>query len=257
MNQVTILGATGMLGSACLKVIPGASHPSRAEFDAIKDKPNFQGWVINCIGAIPQRILDEDLMTELNSNFPKRLAQTSAKIIQIATDCVFSGLTGGYTESSTPDPVDAYGRSKLVGEIPTAMNIRCSIIGPDKTNASLFEWVRTQPEGATIQGYEDHIWNGVSTHVFAKLAKGIIENNFWIDHKIHFVPRNSLPKYEIVKLIAKKSGREDLNIVPKDTGQKVNRTLKTDYPELNKKLWKIAGYDEILSIEQIIQEMPL
>lgn len=246
-----------MLGSACLKVMPGASHPGRDEFDAIKDKPDFQGWIINCIGAIPQRISDADLMFELNSNFPKKLAQTDAKIIQIATDCVFSGMTGNYLESSIPDPVDEYGRSKLAGEISSVLNIRCSIIGPDKNNASLFEWVRTQPEDATIQGYEDHIWNGVSTHVFANLAKGIIENNFWIDHKIHFVPRNSVSKFELVKLIALKTGREDLNIVPKDTGHKVDRTLGTDYPELNKKLWQIAGYDEVLSVEQIVEEMPL
>lgn len=257
MTLVTILGASGMLGSACLRVIPYANHPDRSEFDALKDEPNFEGWVINCIGAIPQRISDQKLMHELNSNFPIRLSKTSAKIIQIATDCVFSGVKGNYSESSVPDPIDEYGRSKLAGEVPSSLNIRCSIIGPDKSGASLFEWVRSQPEGATISGYADHFWNGVSTDIFAKLAKGIIENSYWVDHKIHFVPLNHVSKYELVRLIAKRIGRDDLNILKTNTGGQVNRTLSTDYPEINKELWNLAGFETIPSIQQIVDEIPL
>ena len=254
-NNVTILGATGMLGSACAKVLPDAAKPTRKEFNALVDAPNFHGWVINCIGAIPQRINDLNVMKSLNSEFPLKIK--NAKVIQIATDCVFSGKTGNYLESSVKDPVDDYGRTKLAGESAESFKIRCSIIGPDKSDASLFEWVRQQPENSIIDGYEDHFWNGVSTHVFALLVKGLIEANYWESRTIHFVPRNHVSKYELVTLIAKRVGRTDIQINKKVTGTPVNRTLNTQFPEINKKLWKLAGFDEIPTIQEIVEEIPL
>ena len=254
-NQITILGATGMLGSACAKVLPDAIKPTRKDFDALVDTPNFQGWVINCIGAIPQRINDPALMNKLNSEFPHKIE--SAKVIQIVTDCVFSGQKGNYSESSPKDPIDLYGRTKLSGETARSLKIRCSIIGPDKSNASLFEWVRQQPENSRIDGYADHYWNGVSTHAFALLAKGIIETDYWHSRTVHFVPRDFVSKYELVKLIAKKVGRNDIQIHKKITGNPINRTLGTDFPEINKKLWKLAGFDEIPTIQEIVEQIPL
>jgi len=256
-DKVTILGSTGMLGSACAKLFPEAVTPSRIEFDALVDEPKFSGWVINCIGAIPQRISNPELMYKLNAELPKKLANSNAKVIQIATDCVFSGRKGKYTELSDKDPTDLYGKTKWEGEQSPIMKIRCSIIGPDKTNASLFEWVRKQPEGATIPGYTDHFWNGVSTNIFAKLTKGIIEANFWQNKTFHFVPSDYVSKFELVKLIAERTNRLDLNIIQKDTGKSINRTLATAYPEINKHLWKLAGYDQMPSIREIVEEIPL
>ena len=39
-----------------------------------------------------------------------------AKFIQISTDYVFDGLTGGYKEEDVPNPINEYGKSKLLGE---------------------------------------------------------------------------------------------------------------------------------------------
>jgi dTDP-4-dehydrorhamnose reductase len=256
MNDLTILGSSGMLGSACALAMPEATKPTRKEFDALNEIPKFSGWVVNCVGAIPQRVSEDNLMRKLNVDFPISLGAGDAKVIQIATDCVFSGADGNYTESSPKDPVDEYGRTKLAGESARSLKIRCSIIGPDKTSASLFEWVRQQPEGATIYGYADHFWNGVSTFVFAKLAKGIVDTQFWENSTYHFVPRNFVSKFELVTLIAKHTNRSDLNIVKKNTGHPVNRTLATDYPNMNQYFWELAGYTKIPTIQDIVEEIP-
>ena len=254
-NKVTILGSTGMLGSACASYFPNADMPTRAQFDALIDTPEFDGWVINCIGAIPQRINDPAVMNKLNSEFPHKIE--SAKVIQIVTDCVFSGQKGNYTESSPKDPIDLYGETKLLGESARSLKIRCSIIGPDKSNASLFEWVRQQPIGATINGYSDHYWNGVSTKIFAKLALGIIQENFWESKTYHFVPKDFVSKYELLNLIAQKTNRLDIKIKSIKTDKPINRTLSTNYPEINNYLWKLAGYDSPPTIAEIVNDIDL
>ncbi len=257
MDKITILGATGMLGSACAIELPHANQPSRAEFNALVDVPEFGGWVINCIGAIPQRITDLKMMWELNDNFPKKLSRTSSKVIQIATDCIFSGKAGNYSESSNPDPTDEYGKSKLSGESAKSLKIRCSIIGPDKSAASLFEWVRHQPQNAVIEGFTNHIWNGVTTKVFGNLCKGIIENDFYQNEVYHFVPAYKISKYELIKLIANRIGRNDLKIVPTENEKSIDRSLSTSYPEINQKLWEFAGYSKPPTIAQMIQDMDI
>ncbi len=255
MDEITVLGSSGMLGQAVSLLFPESYKPSRKEFDALKDDPRFSGWVINCIGAIPQRVKDSDTMWKLNAEFPLKIK--GAKVIQIATDCIFSGKKGNYLETDLPDPVDEYGRSKLAGEAAKSFKIRCSIIGPDKSNASLFEWVRQQPAEATIYGYVDHLWNGVTTQTFARLARALVDNNYWKSGTFHFLPQNSVSKFELVKLIAKKTNRNDLKIVEKKTGNPINRTLSTVNPDLNKKMWNLAGYSQAPTIEQLIEEIPL
>jgi dTDP-4-dehydrorhamnose reductase len=252
-SEVPILGATGMLGSACAKEFPNAKTPTRREIDAETDTPNLSGWVINCIGAIPQKEIDSFSMWKINSDFPRNIQ--GAKVIQIATDCVFRGDNGPYSEDSTKDAVDEYGKSKIAGEIANSLKIRCSIVGPDKSNASLFEWVRQQPEGAEINGYVDHIWNGVTTRVFANLCSGLIQADVYFNDTFHLVPADKVSKFELVKMIAKKTGRTDLIINPIETANPVDRTLMTKDPEMNLRLWALAGYAKPPSIHEMINEI--
>ena len=39
------------------------------------------------------------------------------KVIQIATDCVFDGLKGNYTEDDKHNAIDVYGKTKSLGEV--------------------------------------------------------------------------------------------------------------------------------------------
>ena len=64
-------------------------------------------------------------------------------IIQLSTDCVFSGKKGMYIEKDSPDADDIYGRSKIMGELnyKKALTLRKSTIGFElENNHGLFEW---------------------------------------------------------------------------------------------------------------------
>ena len=86
-------------------------------------------------------------MIKINSLLPHQLLNLSkkysARMIHISTDCVFSGKVGNYSENELPDPVDYYGKSKLLGEFydPKHLVIRTSIIGHElNTKRGLLEW---------------------------------------------------------------------------------------------------------------------
>ena len=291
MTKVLILGATGMLGAAVVKEFldfPGEvtvtarrqgaeslpSAFSEIAFDASTDDPSdaFRSlskveFVVNCIGIIKPYINDSDdkqrqTAVEVNSLFPQKLADwasaTGAKVIQIATDCVFSGSKGSYLESDSHDAIDVYGKSKSLGEVPneSMMHLRVSIIGPELgRSTSLLEWVRNQPQGAHINGFTDHVWNGVTTSHFGKLARGIIESNLFKSGVFHVVPSNRLPKDKLVQKIASVFGRDDIEIQPKSSGNTVDRTLETNTPDFNMALWAAAGYKTPPTIEQMLEEI--
>ena len=56
-----------------------------------------------------------------------------ARVLQIATDCVYSGAQGAYVETDLHDALDVYGKTKSLGECqePNVYHLRCSIIGPE------------------------------------------------------------------------------------------------------------------------------
>jgi dTDP-4-dehydrorhamnose reductase len=291
MTKVLILGATGMLGTAVLKEFEDfegevavtsrgkkvenlPSSISQLNFDAAKDDPAavFTGlghvdYVVNCIGIIKPYISDSDdkqrlNALQINSLFPQKLAEwassTGVKVIQIATDCVFSGFKGSYLETDAHDALDVYGKSKSLGEVPnpSMMHLRVSIIGPEVgRSTSLLEWVRNQPEDAEIFGFTDHVWNGVTTTHFGKLARGIIESNLFKPGVFHVVPGNRLPKDKLVQKIASVFGRGDIKIQPKASGNTVDRTLETTSPEFNAAMWVAAGYKTPPTIEQMLEEI--
>src|SRR5258706_15824482 len=79
--------------------------------------------VVNAVGIVKQRDEAKQAVAsiQINALFPHQLAnlcvERGIRVIQISTDCVFSGLRGNYTEIDVPDPVDLYGRTKLLGEL--------------------------------------------------------------------------------------------------------------------------------------------
>ena len=100
--KIAVLGSTGMLGSMVAGYLGKNFEVVTPEFDAMAPdngrlKTIIQDcqWVINAIGAIPQRCKDTPRFVALNANFPARLAlaaeNTGSKVIQIATDCIYDG----------------------------------------------------------------------------------------------------------------------------------------------------------------------
>jgi dTDP-4-dehydrorhamnose reductase len=185
-----------------------------------QEKPDV---VINCVGVIKQLAASKDALTSIaiNSLFPHRLAQicaaVSARLIQISTDCVFSGDKGGYRESDFPDARDLYGRSKLLGETdyPHAITLRTSIIGHESgRNVSLIDWFLSQP-GPRVSGYRRAIYSGLPTVELARVMRDLVIPNPALNGLWH-VSSQPINKFELLKLVGEIYGKR-IEIIPDDS----------------------------------------
>lgn len=288
MMRVAILGSTGMLGSAITRFME-TQDVQVTEFNRLGKSINgkntaikidvlgdyelgkvFKGieidFVINSIGMVKQVIdehSDKDIFEakRINSEFLENLnifsGYTGIPIIQIGTDCVYSGKTGQYSENSYFDPIDTYGITKNVGEqsLSEAMLIRCSIIGREmKSFVSLIEWVLKQPIGAKINGFTNHFWNGVTTLQFSEIVSGVLKTDGFRKGTVHLVPSNVISKNKLIKLIAAEFGRTDLEICNFVAENAVNRSLVTVDPARNLQMWRAGGYNEVPSIQEMVSK---
>jgi len=295
-TKVTILGCTGMLGSIILdyfsgddsldvsatlrkpdrktelkrlypsvkfKILDAAEENTAAIKDVIKDSD----WVINAIGIIKPYIHDDipsevERAIRVNALFPELLSQAASgskiRIIQIATDCVYSGEKGKYVEADIHDAWDVYGKSKSLGETyqNNVQHLRCSIIGPEvEGHVSLLDWFLGQAQGQEVNGFTNHQWNGVTTLHFAKLCKGIITEEISTGHIQHVVPGNLITKANLLKAFRKEFSRDDIKINDAEAPKVIDRTLNTSNEEMNEKLWKAAGYESPPTIEDMVKEL--
>jgi len=269
--KVLVLGATGMLGHQVFQYLNNGSEyevvgtcrepDTRIQKrmygrthavldvllgheDQLRDLFTEHGpfeYIINCIGAIKPTINEGNPASvadaiRLNSIFPHELAvmagEFGGKIFHPSTDCVFSGdKRMPYKESDLPDATDVYGRSKVLGECPQAMNIRTSIVGPEmNTQRSLLEWYLDQD--GEVNGFVNHHWNGMTTYQWAKVVYTIMKMGWW-KPGIQHMPSLPVSKENLLWAFKKefaRVGRVCADIKPVKAPQEKWMTLKTEYP---------------------------
>lgn len=287
---MAVIGAKGMLGHAVCKYLTeknyqiieitssGKTQSSNpvAQYNIVLNKiEELESYlkpvdfVINCAGLIKHKT-DENSKESLNnlirvnSLFPLQLTKLSHKlnfkIIQIATDCVYSGTKGNYSESDTKDPIDHYGFSKVLGEHndTNLISLRCSIVGREQNSRIAFlEWVLSHGKDISFNGYTDHFWNGLTTLHFAKIVEGIIKGNNFRSGTFHLVPNDSISKFELAKIILGCFGTIEAKITQSKSSKAINRILATNYQEFNKDMWLSAGYNKLPTISEMVKEYAL
>ena len=171
--KILVFGSNGMIGSTVFRYLDkytncstvGVLRDSQNKLLLLKntyyiDSYNFHNlykcinlirpdYVINCVGITKHRKLSNNIIKSLqiNSIIPHNISLVckifNARLIQLSTDCIFSGLKGNYIESDLPDALDIYGKTKFLGEVNEShvLNIRTSTIGHEIIGANgLLEW---------------------------------------------------------------------------------------------------------------------
>ena len=164
--------------------------------------------VVNCSGLVKQRPSGQAIVaaSEVNSIAPHRLADLcrliGARFIQISTDCVFSGRRGLYTEQDTPDPIDVYGMTKLLGEVtaPGCLTLRTSIIGRElKHKQGLLEWFLSQ--NGPVKGFRNAVFSGLTTVELARVIEKMLTEHADASGLYH-VSSAPINKHDLLQLLA-------------------------------------------------------
>ncbi|WP_281174240.1 dTDP-4-dehydrorhamnose reductase [Hamadaea tsunoensis] len=131
-GKVLITGAGGMLGRALTAAAPAATALTRRELDlldaaATADAVAGHDVVINAAAwtDVDRAETEEAEATRINgdavANLAAACASANARLIHVSTDYVFAGdAATPYAEDAPTAPLNAYGRSKLAGELAVA-----------------------------------------------------------------------------------------------------------------------------------------
>ncbi|MDB4891932.1 MAG: hypothetical protein JWL61_3787 [Gemmatimonadetes bacterium] len=260
--RVLILGATGMLGSAVYKKFAADDkHEAWGTLRSSGDRRYFAeahrgrlidgidvtnsdslvavvnrvrpDVVINAVGVIKQLAAANDplIVLPINAMFPHRLAAlcglVGARMIQVSSDCVYSGNTGNYVESDLSDAEDLYGKSKYIGEVhdqPHAVTLRTSGIGHELYSKNgLLEWFLAQ-EGQ-VKGFAKAIYSGLPWDELARVIQDVVLPNAELSGLYH-VSTKPISKLALLELIADVYGKK-IAIEPDHT-VRIDRSLNSD-----------------------------
>jgi dTDP-4-dehydrorhamnose reductase len=205
--------------------------------------------IVNAAGIVKQRAEANRSIPsiEVNSLFPHRLAviarAAGARLVHISTDCVFSGDRGGYRETDTPDPVDLYGRSKLLGEVDEegSITLRTSMIGLELANRlSLVEWALAQ--AGPISGYRNVLYSGLTTMELTRVIEEIVVRHPAL-HGVWHVASAPISKYDLLEGLFRRIGRD--GDVRAEDGVVSDRTMSGDAFE-KATGYRVMGWDAML-----------
>ena len=161
-ERILITGAGGQLGRALVECFPGALALTHADWDVTFPPPER--------AESPELVLHAAAWTDVDGaeNDPqgaaatnvggtRHVAELGAPLVYYSTDYVFDGKKGEpYVESDPPNPLSAYGRTKLYGEAAAgeqAWIVRSSwLFGPTGKNfvRTMLDLARTREEIAVV-----------------------------------------------------------------------------------------------------------
>lgn len=280
--KILVLGASGMIGSAIFRVL--GNDNSFEVYGSIRSKdlkvffrsdlnqrlvicsdildqtqlvrlfskimPNV---VINCIGLTKHhKEADDVLLTApLNAMLPHLLSDlckaSSARLIHISTDCIFSGSRGNYLETDDSDAADVYGKSKYLGEVvnePHAITLRTSTIGHElQSSYGLLEWFLAQE--VSCVGFKKAIFSGLPSSVFAEIIRDYVIPKPELNGLYH-VGAAPIGKYDLLNLIAAQYNK-NINVIG-DEKFVIDRSLNADL------FRRVTGYSAP-SWPELIQSM--
>ena len=206
MKKILVLGHKGMLGHMannfltqkedCAVETTDLRWPS-GEFKRFLKVFSSQdnSFIINCIGAIPQRVNCFDINTDIPIWLEKNICESfGCRIVHPGTDCESDNDEYGSSKRKASDYIIKKGQITRI--------IKSSIIGPELgTKKSLLEWF-LNCQDKEIDGYSHFFWNGITTLQWANICYDLIVN--WDNYNILTIPATEcISKHDLLVKIKK------------------------------------------------------
>lgn len=239
--RIAITGASGLLGRALIECIdpkheivagihthelPANSGIVSCRLD-LTDADSIRRFVDQCQADViihAAAVTDVDLCEQepgtaqiINAEATELLADVvrsaSMRLVYISTDYVFDGLAGPYSESDVTNPINAYGRTKLEGELAVltlkehgAIIRSASFLGHGGPGRSTFvekmlESLRSSPP---LRAPFDQVSNVTAVDLLAQGIMRIVESA--VSGVWHIAHPQLISRYDLALLLAEYSG---------------------------------------------------
>lgn len=279
MNNILITGSGGQLGQ-CLRAIH-KNYPklkftflSKNELDITNEeqlcKLFFKYKFKFCVNTAAYTNVD---LAESQKKKAYLVNETGAKLISkhckkhdvflihISTDYVFDGTSGPYYEDDITNPINVYGKSKLLGEsivedlFDKYTILRTNILFGKDSSASFLNWVvNSLRNNQEIKVVNDQINNPVSVYDCSRTINQLITES--ILGKYHLGSDNLCSRFDFAMKIAE-VWNLDSNLVSEISTKQLKRTLQSFKAERPLKSGLLSKFDFIsrYSLENSIKEI--
>ena len=195
--KILVIGSNGQIGSALIKELKNhkVDHLNKNQLDCtnLEALKNFfinksYDYVINAVAYtnVDQAEVDADKAKLLNAIYPNELSKILKKmncaLIHYSTDYVFNGTkTSDYFEQSTPNPLNVYSKTKLLGDLSILKQklngyiLRVSWVYGNKDHSFLNKIQKQIDNKKTLRVVEDQVGTPTSSSFIAKITRQLIE----------------------------------------------------------------------------------
>jgi len=262
-NMAIVTGSAGMLGSALMELAPASVRAvgvDIADGDLSTDVgitsalgPYKPDVVIHCAGYtdVDGATNEPELAQRHNAVATEKVAgfcaKCGARLIYISTDYIFDGTKGEpYTEEDTPNPINAYGRSKLAGE-RAAQQIAADCViartswlfGPGGRNF-IEVIVDHAREGGEVWGVVDEIGSPTYSRDLASALWQLAERP--VSGIVHLTNSGYCSRAELARVALDAAGLADVPISEISSEEWNSPTQRPAFSVLENRRWAALGF---------------
>lgn len=229
---ILVTGAQGLVGSRVVARLRGERVVAvgRADLD-LRDASRIASFladvrpdgIIHCAAMTDVDACEKDPDTAwaVNAAAVAALARSRARLTALSTDYVFDGTKGDYDEDDAPNPLSAYGRTKLAGEMAALSLSRdravCRVAlvytghaAAKRTfAASALESLR---KGEQVRAFVDQIGSPTLADNAAEMAIAVHRSGE--QGVFHCAGATQISRVDFVKALARRIGADEKLIVP-------------------------------------------
>jgi dTDP-4-dehydrorhamnose reductase len=240
-EMIAILGGKGMLGTDIVQVCRCRGFTVKVfdlpEFDItdnrqLEDAVMSATVIVNCAaytdvdGAESHRELAHQVNGEVVGELGALVKKAGAWVLHISTDFVFDGRQDRpYVETDTPNPINEYGRSKLIGE-QLLIESGCAhcIMRVEWTYGSqgdnfVTKLIRHASTNKTLRVVDNQIGSPTATTEVAKTICELLRRR--PQGILHFASAGYVSRYDMAKFIFE-TFKLDVEVLPCKTSDYVS-----------------------------------
>lgn len=196
--KILITGAGGQLATELVRTAPASvsvvalgeseldiTDSARVEARVADEKPDA---IVNAAAytAVDKAETDVETAFLVNRDGARFLAEAAAKrrahYVHISTDFIFDGASGSpYTTDAKPNPLSAYGASKLAGDVavhrvlPTAAIIRTAWVYAVRGKSFVHTMLRLMREKGSVRVVADQVGSPTNARGLAQCCWRVLE----------------------------------------------------------------------------------